>query len=138
MGNKPIFVDTGAWIALFFARDSLHRKTQETLKKIQGRDLVTTSAVLLETLDGFSSHGLRHLATPLRQTIEASQQLEVVHVDETLFGRGWDLYESRGDKDWSLTDCLSFVVMRERDLDEALAHDHHFEQAGFRALLRTS
>ena len=136
MGREPIFVDTGVWIALFFARDALHRKAQVALERAQGRRLLTTSAVLLETLDGFASHGLRHLAAPLRQTIQASHQLEVVHVDATLFGRGWDLYQSRGDKSWSLTDCISFVVMQERGLSEALAHDQHFVQAGFRALLR--
>lgn len=136
MGNEPVFVDTGAWIALFFARDSLHRRVQTALKAMQGRPLLTTSAVLLETLDGFAQHNLRYLAPPLRQTIQTSQDLEIVSIDEALFARGWDSYQSRADKSWSLTDCISFVVMRERGVAEALAHDHHFEQAGFRALLR--
>ena len=62
--------------------------------------------------------------------------MNIVYINEELFQRGWDFYEARIDKDWSLTDCLSFVVMQERGVNEALAHDHHFEQAGFRALLR--
>ena len=53
-----------------------------------------------------------------------------------LFAAGLDLYRNRPDKAWSLTDCISFVVMRERSITEALAYDRHFEQAGFRALLR--
>ena len=102
----------------------------------QQRALVTTSLALAEVLDGLASHHLRFLAAPFRARLSAMPHLEIVHIDETLFSRGWDLYQSRDDKDWSLTDCLSFFVMQERDIGEALAHDHHFVQAGFRALLR--
>ena len=57
-------------------------------------------------------------------------------MDDDTFARGFDLYARRPDKSWSLTDCISFVVMTDRGLTEALTGDHHFEQAGFRALLR--
>ena len=50
--------------------------------------------------------------------------------------RGVALYAERPDKDWSLTDCISFVVMRTMDITEALTGDRHFEQAGFTALLK--
>ncbi len=135
---RPVFVDTGFWIAFFNAQDFLHAKARSLFIDINqnGGRLICTSAVLIETLDGFSSHNARHHGVTLRRITQQLQQLEIVHIDETLFARGWDLYESRADKSWSLTDCLSFVVMQEREITDALAHDHHFEQAGFRALLR--
>ena len=60
--------------------------------------------------------------------------VEVVHVTETLFEAGWSRFQDRPDKRYSLTDCISFVVMEHRALEEALAFDHHFEQAGYRTL----
>ena len=62
-------------------------------------------------------------------------QNELIVASDGLFRKGMELYNSRSDKDWSLTDCLSFVVMQEHGLNEALTADHHFEQAGFKALL---
>jgi predicted nucleic acid-binding protein len=61
---------------------------------------------------------------------------EVVGFDPKVQQAGFDLYESRLDKDWSLTDCVSFAVMTQRGLTEALTADHHFEQAGFRAVFK--
>lgn len=96
--------------------------------------LVTTSAIVFEILDGAAERD-RRLSSTLRGAIEAFE-IEVVLVDEALMQGAWTFYESRPDKAWSLTDCTSFMLMKERGLTEALTHDHHFEQAGFRALLR--
>ena len=63
-------------------------------------------------------------------------RVRVVPVSEDLFHRGYELYAARGDKDWSLTDCISFIVMRDEGSPAALTHDQHFEQAGYKALLR--
>ena len=139
MLSSPVaFVDTGFWIAFLIRRDALHDKAHALFREVTARkaSLVCTSAVLVETLDGLASHGVRYQSSVLRQVVAQSQRLEVIHIDEALFARGWDLYQSRTDKSWSLTDCLSFVVMQQRNITDALAHDHHFEQAGFRALLR--
>ncbi len=62
--------------------------------------------------------------------------VEVVPPTHEQFQRALDRYEMRPDKDWSLTDCLSFLLMEERGIADALTADHHFEQAGFRALMR--
>jgi predicted nucleic acid-binding protein len=136
--KSAVFVDTSAWIAVSYAPDPLRPVVLNRLAELQRdkRALVTTSAVITEVLDGFASHRLRFLAIPFRARLRAIPHLEVVHVSEEIFERGWDLYASRPDKDWSLTDCVSFVVMSDRAMTNALAHDRHFEQAGFRALLR--
>ncbi len=72
------------------------------------------------------------------QRLETSARTEIVFVGENLWCAGWDLYGNRPDKSWSLTDCISFVVMDRRGIRDALTNDRHFEQAGFKALLRTS
>ena len=134
---KPFFVDTGYWIALFHQADALHSQARkwQTLVTREQRMLMTTSAVLIETVNGFATRRREH-AAKLRHVVETSSRLEVIHVDQALLRRGWDLFQARDDKQWSLTDCISFQVMRERDLTQALAHDGHFVQAGFEALLR--
>lgn len=70
--------------------------------------------------------------------IRANPNVEVVPQASLQFGRAYDRYRARLDQGWSLTDCASFVLMQERGLLEALAHDKHFEQAGFKALLRAA
>lgn len=62
--------------------------------------------------------------------------VEILSVDSELFSKALKFYSSRIDKEWGLTDCISFVVMKDRKLKDALTSDHHFEQAGFQALLR--
>ena len=78
---------------------------------------------------------LRGLAIDLLHRIEQSSRIEVVHVTPELYGEGWQLYSNRLDKDWGMIDCISSVIMQERNLTEALTSDHHFEQAGFKVLL---
>lgn len=136
MNRDGVFVDTGAWIGLLSPRDTHY--SSATLLFSQARrervPLFITSAVITEVLDGAAERD-RRTSGLLRRAIERFE-VEVVHINESLLERGWQLFDARRDKEWSLTECLSFVVMREFDISDAFAHDHHFEQAGFRALLR--
>ncbi len=72
----------------------------------------------------------------LLEALKTSPEVEIVAASTELFAKGVQLYRERADKSWSLTDCMSFVVMRDHGLQDALTADHHFEQAGFRALLK--
>jgi predicted nucleic acid-binding protein len=62
--------------------------------------------------------------------------LTIVEANRAIYDAGLNLYAQRPDKDWSLTDCISFVVMKRLRLTEALTADKHFEQAGFKVLLK--
>jgi predicted nucleic acid-binding protein len=97
---------------------------------------VTTAWVLTEVADAMAAPPNRPLFLRLIEGFRTLRIVEVVPATPELFDRGIELYGRRPDKSWSLTDCISFVVMTERDITEALTGDHHFEQAGFRALLR--
>jgi predicted nucleic acid-binding protein len=97
---------------------------------------VTTVWVLTELADALSDPAWRHEFIDLLGFLRSHPRITIVPADQTLFEAGVGLYASRADKEWSLTDCISFTVMNEYGIRDALTGDHHFEQAGFRVLLR--
>ena len=137
-GANAVFVDAGGWIALAVPSDSLHARAVAVFSQVLQHNsvLVTTEPVLFETFDALSDGRVRHLAPVLRTSLLKLRVLEVVGVDEIARENALNFYQSRLDKEWSLTDCFSFVLMQQRGISQAIAFDHHFEQAGFRALLR--
>ncbi len=132
----PYFAGTAFFIALLDRRDGLHARSIAWINHVQ-EPIATTEYVLCETLNSFSQSRLRQAAAAFMSSLRSDKHLfRVFAVDSKLFNRGCDLYRDRLDKEWSLTDCISFVLMQETNIRQALTHDHHFEQAGFRALLR--
>jgi predicted nucleic acid-binding protein len=94
--------------------------------------LITTSYVFDETVTYLNSRGRHTKAIEIGEKLLLSPSVEIVHVDENLFYEGWDYFQKYEDKSFSLTDCISFIVMRQKQLDTALTFDRHFTQAGFR------
>ena len=137
MNRYAWFVDAGYWIALVSTGDRWHRRAR-TLASGLRKPLVTTEAVLLEVGSALSKDPWRSLAVPLLAQIRSHPDITIVAVDQILAERAIALYASRMDKEWGLTDCVSFVIMHDRGITEALAADQHFVQAGFRALRRES
>lgn len=127
------FVDTFYYVALLNPRDEHHRRVVEFHAGLTGRT-VTTDAVFLEVGNTLASTALRNKAAELIQAERASADVTVVPLGKQLLDTALDFYSSHSDKRWSLTDCLSFVVMKERNITDALTGDHHFAQAGFHAL----
>jgi uncharacterized protein len=128
------FADTFYFLALLNSKDRAHsRAIRHSFGP--GR-LITTEWVLMETADAMCVSSKRKPFIELHRMLRADPSMEIVPASAELFGRGMALFEARQDKDWSFTDCTSFVVMRDRGIQEALTGDHHFEQAGFLALLK--
>ena len=98
--------------------------------------LVTTAWVLTELADGLCAVQSRAVFVSLEAALRNDPRVTFIPPDRHLYDAGLELYRQRPDKAWSLTDCISFVVMRERRIVEAWTGDHHFEQAGFVALLK--
>ena len=92
--------------------------------------------MLTEVGDALSAAENREVFLKLLAVLHESPDASIIAASEELFERGVELYRQRLDKDWSLTDCISFVVMADEGLTKALTGDRHFEQAGFRALLK--
>jgi len=129
----PVFADTFFFLALINPRDAAH---QAAVSFDSARPLVTTAWVLTERADGLAVTCDRPLFQKILADLNRQPPAIVVPPTQDLYERGQQLYFARADKQWSLTDCISFVVMQDRGLTEALTADHHFEQAGFVALLK--
>jgi len=134
---RTVFADTGYWVALLNPRDQLHDKARSVSASLGQTRIVTSEMVLDELLASLSAPPARATAIAAVNNIVSNPNVEVVPQTSLQFREAFDLYKTRTDKEWSLTDCASFKLMRERSITEALAHDEHFEQTGFVALLRT-
>ena len=132
---SPVFADTFYFVAFLNPDDAHHERVRRLSRQLRRR-VVTTSWVLTEVADALCDPPNRPQAGKLRQLVSASPFIRVIPATEELFEAGFDLFEARPDKEWSLTDCISFVVMERERITEALTGDHHFEQAGFKALLK--
>lgn len=136
---NEVFADTSGW-ASFFLEDDLHHAKAFSLMtqwKQQNRHVVTTNYILSELIVLLGSRGQqRSVVLNFIETIRSDDWVEIVHIDETLDEKAWQLLAKRLDKKWSLVDAVSFIVMEERGMTEALTADHHFEQAGFVRLLK--
>ena len=137
---SEVFADTGYWAALQDTRHRLHGRALALTKEIEPRRIVTTQMVLVEVLNMFGSRGeqQRRLALEVVERATRSVDVEIVPQTAAQFRAAVERYTERPDQAWSLTDCASFIVMEERGITEALAHDRDFEQAGFTSLLRRS
>jgi hypothetical protein len=129
------FADTYYFLALLDSREERHVGAAEASRNPELR-LITTEWVLAEFGDAYCHPKDRADFVALYHALVNHPRVKIVAAETRLFQRGVDLFESRRDKDWSLTDCLSFVVMQDEGITQALTGDKHFEQAGFTALLK--
>lgn len=130
---KPVFVDTGYLIALELSGDQNHRTAQKHWRTVSKSlpPLVTTSYVFDEVVTFFNSRGYHDKAVEVGHTLLTSPSVQLIQIDERLFAEAWDYFQQHSDKSYSLTDCLSFIVMRRHGISKAYAFDKHFTQAGF-------
>lgn len=132
-----LFADTSYYLALLNdndENDEMHDAAVELTDSLDS-PIVTTAWILTEVADAFSRQAHRRMVLKFIRDLLVDRQVTVVVADQRLFLQGLSLFGQRPDKDWSLTDCISFVTMRQRHLTDALTTDHHFEQAGFTVLL---
>lgn len=136
--NDKVFLDTAFVVALASPADKYHEKAKRLSRQIEkeGVALVTTRAVLIEIGDAMAEDRVRHAGVAILQALEDDSNLAIVQNNEDSYRRAFALYESRSDKEWGMTDCISFVVMTSEKITEALTTDIHFRQAGFVALMR--
>jgi predicted nucleic acid-binding protein len=134
---RKVFVDTAAWIALINMSDDLHVPAQKFMGALRQQKvrLMTTEFALLEVADALSAPATRSQTAAFVDGLRRLAILRIIPASHELLADGLELYKQRPDKDWSLTDCTSFVVMIRERITEAFTSDHHFEQAGFVKLL---
>jgi predicted nucleic acid-binding protein len=131
---KRVFVDTAYLVALVRERDRLHRQAKNFQKYPPGQ-LLTTEWVLTEVANGLADPPTREEFIDLLAELRGRTDVVIVRVSHEHFQQGCELYARRRDKSWSLTDCISFVIMQKNGIDTALTSDEDFEQAGFTRLM---
>ncbi|MBX3414840.1 MAG: type II toxin-antitoxin system VapC family toxin [Pirellulales bacterium] len=129
-----VFADSYYFFALLNPRDQAHAKAVAFSQR--PASLVTTAWVLTELGDGLAHIASRAAFAKFVARFASRPTNRIIPPTQVLFERGVALYDARRDKSWSLTDCISFVVIREEGITMALTADHHFEQAGFIACLK--
>jgi predicted nucleic acid-binding protein len=133
-----VFADSFYWIALLNPADKWHHDARTFSQTNPEVSLVTTDAVLTEILNYFSEAGerMRQAAVALCDQTITHANTVVLPQTRAAFASGFDLYKARPDKGYSLTDCISMIEMRERNIGDVLTHDRHFAQEGFNLLFR--
>lgn len=135
--REKVFVDTAAFIGILIDKDENHQSAIESMRDLRAKKarLLTTEAVLFELAGALSAVEFRARAISFIDTLRSLSSFEIFPTNGELFENALRLYRERPDKEWSLTDCASFVVMKERGINTAFTSDKHFEQAGFVRLL---
>ncbi len=135
MNGEPLFLDTAFIQARLNRRDQYHARANAFAPRLRAAaEVWTTEAILVEVGNALSKINRSGAVEFIRRCYQTGN-MRVVLVDTALLERALQLYAARPDKDWGLTDCISFVVMLEQQLSHAVTTDVHFQQAGFRALL---
>jgi predicted nucleic acid-binding protein len=128
-----IFIDTSFIIALINERDQYHTQALDLSDLYIDQALAITDAVLLEIANSLARRYKNEAIEVIEQFLN-SEDVEVIRLTPAIFDRAFELYKTRPDKEWGLVDCVSFIVMQDRHIQEVLTFDQHFAQAGFQIL----
>ena len=132
-----LFLDTSYVIALSVPKDQNHKKAIQIADFliIDTAKLITTRAITLEIGNSLSAQKYRQAAVELLESLDEDPDVEIIPITEDLYRRGLQFFKDRSDKEWGIIDCISFVVMKDQGISNALTADKHFQQNGFKALL---
>jgi len=131
--NENIFVDTSAWIALIDHSDTLYEQAKKVMDQL-GKEkaiLVTTEFIFMEVANALSRQPFRRYVITFINGLRNLKSVNIIPASADHLHKGWLLYCDRSDKEWSLTDCISFAIMINQNIAKSFTSDHHFEQAGF-------
>lgn len=135
---KIIFADTFYWIALLNPKDSWHMIALNYARKYESDRLITTDGIIDEILNYFATRGtiMRKKALILCRQMSQEPTIQIIPYTTELRQDGFELFDERPDKGYSLTDCISMIVMKKMQITEVLTHDKHFTQEGFKILFQ--
>ncbi len=136
--TEVVFVDTFGWVAVINKSDNYHKICLKTLKLFLRKKVkfITTNYVIIETINALSKVEFRKAVIGFINKLEKSPSVEIIKITDEIYNNAWILYQKRTDKDWGITDCTSFEVMRILNIKKAFTFDRHFEQAGYSLALQ--
>jgi uncharacterized protein len=134
---RTVFVDAACLVSLINPRDQMHQNAIEALSMIEGAELMTTDAVLTEVLNYYAERGdyFRREALSIVKNLMTREDFNLIYHGKYLFHMALERFEDRQDKGYSLTDCMSMIVMESDGVQDILTSDKHFKQAGFNILM---
>lgn len=130
-----VFADAFYFVARLNGRDQHHDRVLKFSRDFRAH-LLTSDWVLMEVADALAKSECRGRVRDFIHHLRRMAACEIVPASREVLDRALDLYHQHTDKEWTLTDCVSFIIMRERNVTDALTGDKHFEQAGFNALFK--
>jgi hypothetical protein len=136
--TEAVFVDSFAWIAVINKSDNFHKIALNIFEELLNKraNLITTNYAVVETINALSKIEYRKAVIKFIYKLEKSPSVEIVKITDEIYYNAWALYQKRMDKDWGITDCTSFEVMRIFNIKQAFTNDKHFEQAGYSLLVK--
>ncbi len=139
MAAGDVFMDSAGFLALWDASDQHHGAAGRLQVELAGkrRRFVTSEYVVDETITLLLMRHSHAAAADFLDTVERSEALRLEWIGPERFYAAAGLFRRHADKEWSFTDCVSFVLMRELRIRDAFTTDHHFRQAGFVPLLKS-
>lgn len=140
MAGREVFVDTAGFLALWDAADEHHARAlrlQSDLARARRRFL-TSDYIVDETVTLLLVRHSHAAASDFLQTVTTTEWVQFEWIDSDRFHAAADFFTRHRDKEFSFTDCVSFALMRELDLQDSFTTDHHFRQAGFNPMLEDS
>jgi uncharacterized protein len=137
---RRVFLDTSYLVASIDPKDDQHERAKLVSEKLGKFIPVTSEMVLTEFLNYFSAQGkdFRKMSIEVTDSLGSNPSIEIIPQTSDQFEQARQYYRQRLDKGYSLTDCASMLIMKEKGIQDALTHDRHFEQEGFCALLRNN
>jgi predicted nucleic acid-binding protein len=135
---EPIFVDSFAWIAAINKSDNYHEISLRILEELLNKQakLITTNYIVVETINALSKVKFRKTVIEFIDKLKKSPHVQIVKITDEIYNNAWTLYQQRMDKDWGITDCISFEVMQMFNIRKAFSSDKHFEQAGYSLMVK--
>lgn len=133
-----VFVDSFAWIASINKSDNYHETTLKTIETLlkRGIKLITSNYVIIETINALSKTEFRKAVIEFVNKLEKSPSVQIIKITDEMYNNAWSFYQQRMDKDWGITDCTSFEVMKMFNIKKAFTNDKHFKQAGYSLLVK--
>ncbi|MBN2534475.1 MAG: type II toxin-antitoxin system VapC family toxin [Spirochaetales bacterium] len=136
MQYERIFLDASFVIALLNKKDKHHHQANKLINFLfKAREVWTTELVLSEIGNALSRGNKKGGVTHFIENCFITENIKIVYTDKSLFKKALDIYNKYKDKDWGITDCVAFILMKEKEITTAFTADNYFIQAGFKIVL---
>lgn len=138
IAKEKYFVDTNAWIALHDTKDQYHPQATNFLKELLGKpvSLITSDYIIDEAITFLRMNVSHAKAVAFKVSIDQSPILIQKSISDEIRKSAWDIFLKYSDQEFSFTDCTSFALMKDLNLNKAFTFDSHFSILGFECLPR--